>query len=138
MRRHLGFALGIKWQFQSTPRREVLTLPVDVRIRTYILEGDAELVPLDDVPFEEYGTCPNVGDTICINRGKGRQAYSVVRRYYLSMPGWGWAIDALHHRGRQWRCASVHDTSLTRPRIVQRNHIGVPNSATRMTARTTR
>lgn len=67
-------------------------MKIDVRIRTYEMNGDGDLEPLDDGPFEAYGACPNVGDTVCIERANGRQAFSVVRRYYLNSRGWGWAV----------------------------------------------
>lgn len=57
------------------------------RIRTYNLKDDGTLAFVWDHPFETYGECPNVGDTLC-ESNPAPVCYSVVHRYLFSFFGW--------------------------------------------------
>lgn len=62
-------------------------------IRIYILHPDGKLEPFSLTPFDHYGTCPNVGDTVCYSWFRDQpQVFSVQRRYYIdnrdSRSGW--------------------------------------------------
>ena len=64
------------------------------RIRTYIIDSEGALEPFDDVPYLEYGTCPNIGDTICTER-RGWKFYLVVRRVHIVSRGWAVILRSL-------------------------------------------
>jgi hypothetical protein len=70
---------------------------MDVELRTYLLHDDGSLETLAIVPFESYGECPNVGDTICEwfdHVDMDKSYYSVQRRYFVHRIGKnsGWAV----------------------------------------------
>ncbi|CCM74533.1 hypothetical protein [Rhizobium mesoamericanum] len=67
-----------------------------VEIRTYSVAADGRLEELNSYPFETYGTCPVVGDTILTRdyiRG-GATPYVVKKRYFVDEGSRyaGWAL----------------------------------------------
>lgn len=73
-----------------------------VVVRTYILHSDGKLEPFSGIPLDEYGTCPNVGDTVCYSWFRDRPAvYSVQRRFYIDnhdhRPGWAVVLREVEH-----------------------------------------
>lgn len=68
---------------------------MDPIIRFYVIDSDGALEPFASMPLSDYGTCPNVGDTMCVERGGRRpDFYSVQRRYFVDDIGFpsGWAV----------------------------------------------
>ncbi|NSZ73015.1 hypothetical protein [Agrobacterium tumefaciens] len=57
------------------------------RIRIYELIDGEPLSSMLDFPLSHFGTCPNVGDTLCLDMPTTK-FYSVSRRYYVRMKGW--------------------------------------------------
>lgn len=57
------------------------------RIRIYELIDGKPLSSMLDFPLSHFGTCPNVGDTLCLDMPTTK-FYSVSRRYYVRMKGW--------------------------------------------------
>ena len=62
-------------------------------IRLYVIKKNGKVEEDSLSPFGHYGTCPNVGDTICKSwSGEKRVCYSVQRRYFVdnhdSRQGW--------------------------------------------------
>ncbi len=82
---------------------------LDIRVRTYELHTDGSLEPLSDYSFASYGTCPNVGDTICAFRFTGTLFYSVVRRYYIDMEGWAVVLRMLEPNASMERVVKAWD-----------------------------
>lgn len=66
-----------------------------VDIRIYVLGKNGKLEPHSRLPLDYYGTCPNVGDTVCFSWQRERLTlYSVQRRYFIDNHDGkqGWAI----------------------------------------------
>lgn len=57
------------------------------RIRIYELIDGKPLSSMLDFPLSHFGSCPNVGDTLCLDMPTTK-FYSVSRRYYVRMKGW--------------------------------------------------
>ena len=62
-------------------------------VRFYIINPDGELEALSTMPFDHYGGCPNVGDTVCYSWFRDQEkVFSVQRRYFVenndSKSGW--------------------------------------------------
>ncbi|KQW62679.1 hypothetical protein ASD02_00665 [Ensifer sp. Root1252] len=73
-----------------------------VVVRTYILHSDGRLEPFSSMPLHHYGTCPNVGDTVCYSWFRERPTvFSVQRRYYIDnhdhRPGWAVVLREIEH-----------------------------------------
>lgn len=63
-------------------------------VRIYIQNADGTLESDRIVPMTEFGVCPNVGDTLIIEKASITGFYSVQRRYYVDLPSSavGWAV----------------------------------------------
>jgi hypothetical protein len=64
-------------------------------IRSYIVRDGGKLEPDSILPLGHYGTCPNVGDTLCFSWSRERPTYySIQRRYFVDNHDGrqGWAI----------------------------------------------
>jgi hypothetical protein len=59
----------------------------DVRVRVYQTTDGSNLNFLLDYPLENFGTCPNVGDTLAL-KFLDQELFSVSRRYYVNDEGW--------------------------------------------------
>lgn len=59
----------------------------NARIRIYEMIEGQRLSSLLDYPLSHFGTCPNVGDTLCLDLN-GMKFFSVSRRYYVNLIGW--------------------------------------------------
>ncbi len=70
-------------------------MTLNAEIRLYILQEDGRLDEDSLSPFDYYGTCPNVGDTIWKSwGGKRKTCYSVQRRYFIDNHDFkqGWVV----------------------------------------------
>ncbi|MEX2741064.1 hypothetical protein AB3480_06405 [Rhizobium mongolense] len=65
-----------------------------IEIRLYVLQDNGELEPGDNMPLEEFGQCPSVGDVLCLGfEATAFIFYSVVSRYFMRTDnGHGWAL----------------------------------------------
>lgn len=65
------------------------------KVRMYLLMPDGDLEPFSDAPLTHYGTCPGVGDIICLTQFREKaDTYIVHSRYFFDAldPKQGWAI----------------------------------------------
>lgn len=88
-----------------------------VEVRTYATNSKGRLEELTCYPFEYYGSCPNVGDTI-LDDTPGREPtfYAVQRRYFvqesLIFSGWALILREIDPSGppqelwNEWRAAT--------------------------------
>jgi hypothetical protein len=102
-----------------------------VEIRTYSVAADGRLEELNSYPFETYGTCPMVGDTILTRdyiQG-GTIPYVVKKRYFVDegsrYAGWALILQEVEPAGepvqrcsassgpQKHRCSEKEATDLT-------------------------
>ena len=70
-------------------------MALTAEVRLYVLKKNGKVEEESLSPFDYYGTCPNVGDTICKSwSGDRRVCYSVQRRYFIDNHDFrqGWVV----------------------------------------------